>query len=275
MMRTSIARFARRGRVAGLLIVSGLLVSGGNLGTGPGAASDTANQLPVRGMIRSSDQASISTDLIAPVVEIGFKEGATFRKGDLLIAFDCREQQAKLASAEAQHEEMQVILKSASFLAKHNAGSRQSIDTARARVARAAADAEIIRTELSKCRVVAPFDGRVAELWIHKHETPVAGKPLLSIVSDVDPEIELIVPSAWLTWLKAGTEFRFNIDETGGQHVGVVTRLGAAVDTVSQTIKVFAKFKEPARNVLSGMSGTADFQPGGGELPDLVCLRSG
>ena len=267
-------RFARRGHTAGSLVVAGVLVFGCYLIADPGVASDTTDQLPVRGMIRSSNQAAISTDLITPVIEIGFKEGESFHKGDLLVAFDCREQRAKLASAEAQHQEMSVVLKSATFLAKHNAGSQQSTDTARARVARAAAEAEVIRAELSKCHIVAPFDGRVAELWIHKYETPVAGKPIVSIVSDIEPEIELIVPSAWLTWLKAGTEFQFNIDETGSQHIAKITRLGAAVDTVSQTIKVFAKFKDLAPDVLSGMSGTANFELLEGELPGIVCLRS-
>ena len=89
---------------------------------------------------------------------------------------------------------------------------------------------------------------------------PVPGKRLISIVSEQDPEIELIVPSTWLTWLARGTRFRFLIDETRTEHIGVVTRLSASVDTVSQTIKVFARFESPASDILSGMSGTANFE---------------
>lgn len=220
--------------------------------------------LPVRGVIRSSAQAVISTDLAARVDKVGFKEGEQFRKGDLLIAFDCRREQAELASAEAQHREMMVAFKSAMFLKKRKAGSRQDVETARARADKAAAEAEAIRAGLDRCSIVAPYDGRVAELGIHEHEMSVTGKLLFSIVAEREPEVEVIVPSAWLTWLTLGTKFRFRIDETRTTHIGVVTRLGAAVDTVSQTIKVYAKFTTSIPKILPGMSGTAAFQHQGG-----------
>jgi membrane fusion protein (multidrug efflux system) len=235
----------------------------------PAAAVEDAGagpslQLPVRGVIRSSAQAVISTDLAARVNKVGFKEGEQFRKGDLLITFDCRREQAELASAEAQHREMMVAFKSAMFLNKRNAGSRQDVETARARADRAAAEAEAIRAGLDRCSIVAPYDGRVAELGIHEHEMSVTGKLLFSIVAEREPEVEVIVPSAWLTWLTLGTKFRFRIDETRTTHIGVVTRLGAAVDTVSQTIKVYAKFTTSIPKILPGMSGTAAFQHQGG-----------
>ena len=220
----------------------------------------SAQPLPVRGVVRASAQAVISTDLTARVAKIGFKEGAQFRMGDVLVAFDCRRHKAELASAEAQHREMLVAFESALFLEKRNAGSRQDVETARARADRAAAEAEVIRARLDQCTITAPFDGSVAELGIHKHETPAAGTQLFFIVAKREPKIELIVPSTWLTWLKPGAEFKFEVDETHKTYVGVVKRLGAAVDTVSQTVKVFAKFAAPTPDILPGMSGTAQFK---------------
>lgn len=223
-------------------------------------AAKSEQRLPVRGVVRPSAQAIISTDLTARVVKIGFREGAQFRMGDVLVAFDCRRHKAELASAEAQYREMLVAFESALFLEKRDAGSRQDVETARARADRAAAEAEAIRARLDQCTITAPFDGSVAELGIHEHETPVAGKQLFFIVSKRDPKIELIVPSTWLTWLKPGTKFQFQVDETHETYVGVVRRLGAAVDTVSQTIKVFAIFTAPTPDILPGMSGTAQFK---------------
>jgi len=223
-------------------------------------ATNSAQPLPVRGVVRPSAQAIISTDLTARVARVGFREGAQFRMGDVLVAFDCRRHKAELASAEAQHREMLVAFESALFLEKRNAGSRQDVEIARARADRAAAEAEIIRARLDQCTITAPFDGSVAGLGIHEHETPVAGKELFFIVANREPKIELIVPSTWLTWLKPGAEFQFQVDETHKAYVGVVRRVGAAVDTVSQTITVFAKFAAPTADILPGMSGTARFK---------------
>ncbi len=220
----------------------------------------SAQRLPVRGVVRASAQAVISSDLTARVAKVGFREGAQFRMGDVLVAFDCRRHKAEFASAEAQHREMLVAFESALFLEKRNASSRQDVEIARARADRAAAEAEVIRSRLDQCTITAPFDGSVAELGIHEHETPVAGTQLFFIVAKREPKIELIVPSTWLTWLKPGAEFQFQVDETDKSYVGVVRRLGAAVDTVSQTIKVFAKFAAPTPDILPGMSGTAQFK---------------
>lgn len=252
--------FARRRRwlAAALLLPFGLAAPLAAAAEMPG---ESATQLPVRGVVRASAEANITSDLPSVVTKIGFKEGERFKKGDVLLSFNCRKQRAELASAEARHREMAIALKSARFLNTRNAGSRQEVETSRARADKAAADAEIIRAQLSRCRIKAPYNGRVAAVDIHAHELPAPGKRLISIVSEQDPEIELIVPSAWLTWLARGTRFRFLIDETGTEHIGVVTRLSAAVDAVSQTIKVFARFESPASDILSGMSGTASFGP--------------
>ena len=223
-------------------------------------AVESAQPLPVRGVVRASAQAIISTDLTARVTNVGFREGEQFRMGDVLVAFDCRQHKAELASAQAQFREMSVAYESALFLEERNAGSRQDVEIARARADQAAARAEVIRARLDHCTITAPFDGSVAELGIHQHETPAAGKQLLFIVAKREPKIELIVPSTWLTWLKPGVEFQFQVDETNKAYIGVVKRLGAAVDTVSQTIKVFAKFAAPTSDILPGMSGTAQFK---------------
>ena len=255
----------RRLRLLGMSslgIFSLVILSGLALAPPAGAeslATNSAQPLPVRGVVRPSAQAIISTDLTARVARVGFREGAQFRMGDVLVAFDCRRHKAELASAEAQHREMLVAFESALFLEKRNAGSRQDVEIARARADRAAAEAEIIRARLDQCTITAPFDGSVAELGIHEHETPVAGKELFFIVANRGPKIELIVPSTWLTWLKPGAEFQFQVDETHKAYVGVVRRVGAAVDTVSQTITVFAKFAAPTPDILPGMSGTARF----------------
>ena len=230
----------------------------------PAISAETINtklfkQIPVRGVVRASAQAIVSTDLSLRAKSVRFREGDHFQKGDELVAFDCRRYRAELASAEAQHREMLVAFESAQFLRKRNAGSRQDVEIARARADRAAADAEIIRARIEKCKIIAPFDGSIAELNIEEYETSVAGKQLMLVVADRDPTIELIIPSNWLTWLKTGAEFRFHVDETGLTYTGIVSRLGAVVDTVSQTIKVFAKFGGSTPDILPGMSGSANF----------------
>ncbi len=222
-------------------------------------SQESSFEIPIRGIVRASLEATLATRIVAPINYIGFREGQQFKKGDVLVELDCRPEEAELAAAKATHREKLITFESAEYLFKQNAGNRQELETARAQADRAKAQVDSIEARLEGCRIVAPFDGRVSKLSVHKFEMPAAGSPLISIVDSRAPEIELIVPSTWLKKIKPGTKFGFVVDETREQHLGIVKRTGATVDAVSQTIKVFAAFSKSVSTVMPGMSGTASF----------------
>jgi RND family efflux transporter MFP subunit len=213
--------------------------------------------------VRAVAQATIATELQARVARVGFQDGERFRKGDTLIEFDCRKQLAELKAAEAQRHEMQLSLDNNLALQRAQAVGRHDLEISRARLAKASAEVEAMKARIDLCWIVAPFDGRVAELTINAHETPQPGKPFISIVADGALEIDLVLPSDWLRWLEIGTAFRFVVDETQTGHDARVLRLGATVDAISQTVKAVAVFVTLPQAVLPGMSGSAEFRRGG------------
>lgn len=226
----------------------------------PVAAFDAA--APVRGVIRSVARAAISSDLQAQVLAAKFKEGDHFNKGDLLVEFNCRRQQADLAAADAQMQEMKLLLENNVELDKYKAVGRKDVEVSQARLKKAEAEANSLRARIELCRVVAPFDGRIAELTIEAFETPQPGHPFLTIIEDQNLEVELIVPSDWLMWMKTGAAFNFAVDETKSVLPAHVTRIGAEVDAISQTVKVMGIFDDgnAGAGILPGMSGNADFK---------------
>ncbi len=247
--------------VAALLPISNVIAQSKN-------ASDEAVEMEesqsVRGVIRPEKQATLATKISAMVKKVGFEEGARFKKGDMLIALDCEIYENELVSAKSKQREMQVLLDSALYLQKHNAGSIQEVNVALARVDGATAESEVIYSRIDQCKIRAPFNGSVAEKNISIHEMTVPGKPLMNILSSGEHSIELIVPSTWLTWLSPGAQFQFLVDETGKSYAASVNRVGSVVDSVSQTIKVFGKFGSLPSEILPGMSGSANFKHDGG-----------
>lgn len=215
--------------------------------------------VPVRGVVRALDQASLSTDLQARVATIGFREGENFKKGELLIAFDCERYRAEAQSAEAVARETRLTLDSNQQLEKFRAVGKHDVEISRARVDKAEAEARSLTARLQFCEVYAPYDGRVTELMINRFEQPQSGKPFLVIVGQSRLELEIIVPSHWLSWLKPGATMSFQIDETKRSYDAQVVRIGAAVDPVSQMVKIYATFNATPEDVLPGMSGGAHF----------------
>ncbi|MEO0496702.1 MAG: efflux RND transporter periplasmic adaptor subunit [Pseudomonadota bacterium] len=229
-----------------------------------GASSQSVGLLggdtSARGVVTPMFRAEIGTEIVAAIETIPFREGERFTKGATLMGFACGKYEAEGRSAEAVLEARRVEHKSKKFLRERKAVGQLEVDIAAAQLREAQAKREAIQVQIDQCAITAPFDGRVIEVFRQAYEFTRANEPLMAIVDDKSLEIDLIVPSAWLQWLKPGTPFRFVVDETGIETGASVTRIGAEVDPVSQTIKVTGLFTAIPQNTLPGMSGTATFQ---------------
>ena len=218
-----------------------------------------------RALVKSKFQAVLSSEIAGRILKMPVREGDRFRKGERLVEFDCgwyiasqQAAQAALSHAQAKQNGMD------SMAAMRSAGS-MDVALARSDTEKARADLKLAAISVDRCAVTAPFDGRVIEQKVHPFESVAQNTPLLSILADSDLEVSLVVPANWLTWLKPGHPFRVEIDETTHSHPGRITRLGALVDPVSQTVTVFGDLTDPDRDLVAGMSATASFEPVAGK----------
>lgn len=214
----------------------------------------------IRGLVKPIEKAVISGELAGKIKKIPFKAGDNFKKGDTLVKFQCSKHQASLSSAEANLKSKRNIYKNNKKLLELNSISDIEVSISKSEMDMARAERTIQALKVSKCKIKAPYSGRVIDVIVNEHETIVANKEILSILNDSNLEIELIVPSNWLNWIKKGYSFSFMVDETGKVLEGKVAKIGAIVDPVSQTVKLIGKFDDDFEDVLSGMSGTAKFQ---------------
>lgn len=221
------------------------------------AGCASAGETTARGMVRSLGEATLSSEISARIVELPYREGQTFKAGSVLAAFDCAALDASAAGAQADLRAAEAQLSTAREMAKMKAAGQRDVDLAEAKRDRAAADLEGIRVRVRSCALKAPFDGAVVERPANLHEVIAPSTPVLRIVDQGRLEVELIVPSRWLRWLEPGTPATFQVDETGRAQALKVDRIGAAVDPVSQTVKIYALFDGAHPGIVPGMSGTA------------------
>ncbi|MGJ3626826.1 efflux RND transporter periplasmic adaptor subunit [Sphingomonas sp. MMS24-JH45] len=201
-----------------------------------------------------------------------YEPGQSFGKGAILASFDCSQMKAQLAAADAATAAYRKTYDTNVELDQYKAIGTNEVAVSKANLGKASAEALAIRAGVGQCSIAAPFAGTVAERPAHEHHVAAPGQPLMKIQGNGDLEVELIVPSAWLTWVKPGTPFTFAIDETGGSVTGRIARLGAAVDPASKTMRVTGSIVVQGV-VLPGMSGTARFAQGGSSvsaIDDLV-----
>lgn len=244
--------------VAGLVLALVVTASG----IGPARAQPSGETL--RGIVKAANEAMIGSDLIFPIESLPFREGQSFKKGDILAAFDCSDLEAQVKSAEAMLRAETITHENNVRLARSKAVGAFEVNLSKAKTDQAAAELEAFQSKMSRCVIRAPYDGRIAFMRAHEHEIPEPNQPLMQIVSEGDLEIETLLPSNWLRWLKPGARFAITIDETGEKKQAQVSRIAAVVDPVSQTVKVTGRFTGDFVGILPGMSGPTEFSPASG-----------
>lgn len=213
----------------------------------------------IRAQLNAQHKTILSSEMASKIVQLNVQEGERFKQGDLLVAFNCAEQQAQLKKAQAVVQAAEKTYEVNSRLTKLNSMSPLELEMAAAEVAKAKADIALVGAVLQKCTISAPFSGRVAERPVQRYQYVKAGDPILDILDDSQLEVTVLVPSSWLKWLKPGYEFKVFLEETQHEYPAKVKMVGARIDAVSQSIKVTGIITGKTDDLLAGMSGRAIF----------------
>ncbi len=224
-------------------------------------AKPAVDRQEIRAQLMPRSYTTIAAEIGAKVSRLPVAEGAPFKAGQLLIAFDCTLQQAQLAKAQAELDGATQTHKTNERLVELNAVGKLEVDLSKSAQGRAQAEVGVNRAVLSKCAIAAPFSGRLAEKKVREQQYVQPGQALLDIIDDSVLELEFLVPSRWLAWLRIGGKFEVQIDETRKSYPARFTRIGARVDPVSQTVKVAAMIDGKFPELIAGMSGRVQITP--------------
>lgn len=220
----------------------------------PGAAPAMERQ-EIRAQLLPRRYTTVAAEIGAKISRLPVGEGGAFKSGQLLASFDCSMQQAQLQKAQAELDGAAQTLKSNQRLAELNSVGQLELDLSRSAVNKARAEIGANRAVTAKCAIHAPFAGRVAEQHVREQQYVQPGQAMLDILDDSVLELEFLVPSRWLVWLRTGAAFQVQIDETGKTYPAKFIRIGARVDAASQSIKVAAAIDGRFPELMAGMSG--------------------
>jgi len=215
----------------------------------------------IRAQLSPRRFTTIAAEIGGRISRIAVIEGGRFKAGQVLVSLDCAMQQAQLQKARAVLQAAEKTFGANVRLAELHSVGKVELDVSESEVAKAKADVASNGVVLSKCSIGAPFTGRVAEQKAREQQYVQPGQALLEIIDDSVLELEFIVPSHWLAWIKPGASFQVRIDETGKRYPARVQRIGARVDPVSQSVKLSAAIDGKFPELISGMSGRVELSP--------------
>lgn len=221
-------------------------------------AADTKAAAPereVRAQLTPKRYTTLAAEVGAKIQSLPVQEGGFFKAGQTLVSFDCSLQQSQAQKARAVQDAADATLKSTTRLSELNSAGKLELELAQTEAAKARADVSFNTVMLSKCRVTAPFAGRVSDQKVREQQYVQPGQALLEIIDDSTLELEFIAPSQWMALLKVGSPFEIRIDETGRSYPATIVRTAARVDPVSQSVKFVGAIRGRFPDLIAGMSG--------------------
>lgn len=221
-------------------------------------AQDDANT-SIRVQLKPAQESRINSPMSGQISDVSVKDGDAVKKGQTLIRFKCDEQKALMEQANARMNRQKSLLAASEELFKLDSASETEVEVHRAEYAEANAAHKLAKTHVQNCTIKAPFSGHVSYLAVKDYYSAQEGEYLIEIVGQGNLEVEMIVPSNWMRWLKPDAEFNVSIDETSTSYPSKITRLGGRVDPITQTIKAYGIVQDNHPELLSGMSGYAIF----------------
>ncbi|BAP40740.1 HlyD family secretion protein [Pseudomonas sp. StFLB209] len=219
-------------------------------------ATSTDEVRDIRAQLAPRQFTTLASEIGAKISSLPVPEGSAFKKGQVLVGFDCSLQQAQLNKARAGLSAADKTWSANKRLNELNSIGQVELQVSEAEVMKNRAEVSLMSTMLGKCSITAPFAGRVVEQKMREQQFAQPGQAILDILDDSVLEIEFLAPSRWLSWLKNGTLLQLRVDETGKQYPAKITRIGARVDPVSQSIKLVATIDGHYAELIAGMSGT-------------------
>lgn len=215
----------------------------------------------IRAQLLPRRYTTLAAEIGAKVNHLTVQEGGSFRAGQTLVTLDCALQQAQLNKARAALNASEQTWNANVRLNELNSVGKVELQISEAEVIKAKAEVSSNSALISKCAIAAPFSGRVAEQKVREQQYVQPGQALLEILDDSVLELEFIVPSAWMAWIRPHYSFQVKIDETGKSYPAKIQRIGARVDPVSQSVKLSAAIDGRFPELIAGMSGRVTLAP--------------
>jgi len=149
-----------------------------------GGVSFASDDSPVQTVLQPFQETTIASRVDSVLVRSHFKVGEKFRKGDILLELDSQKFVIMMERTAAKKTFAEQDLEDKKDLFSKSLSSNWELKKAEFEYKIAKADNDEAVLNYSCCEIRAPFDGKIAEMMTHEHETVRNGQPLCRIIAD-------------------------------------------------------------------------------------------
>lgn len=148
------------------------------------------------GRVKAAQDIDMSFRVSGKIKSINVKDGETVHAGQLLAVMEPGDYEVQLAATEAKYHQIKAEAERVIALYNDGGATPNDYDKAVFGLKQIEALYQHHKDELAYTKIYAPFDGFIQKRFFNAHETVAAGMPVLSLLSNGTPEVEIHIPAA-------------------------------------------------------------------------------
>ena len=221
-------------------------------------ASTLLDRIEITGTLRANEEVELRSETAGKITGIYFQEGERVSKGALLVKINDSELQAELRKAEYRLVLAENREKREKQILDKGGISMEEYETTLNEVNVLRADVDLIKAQIEKTRVRAPFDGTIGLRQVSEGSFLSTASTIASI-QDVDPvKVDFSIPERYAQRVRPGDEILFSVEGLSEAQRGVVYAVEPEIDANTRTLLIRARCPNPDMKLLPGAFADID-----------------
>ena len=210
------------------------------------------NNLSLSGSIEANEQVDIRSEVSGIVESINFKEGSFVSKGQLLFKVNDAELRAQLRQAQTRQGLASENERRAGLLLKKEAISQEEYDISSAEFRTAQAQSQLIKVQIAKTAVRAPFSGKIGLRSISPGTYISPSVLVANLVNISKLKITFSIPEKYAAQVKSNSTLGFTVAGSTVKYIAKVYAIAPNVDANTRTLQVRAITENTDGKLLAG-----------------------
>ncbi len=210
------------------------------------------NNLSLSGSIEANEQVEIRSEVSGIVEEIHFNEGAIVTKGQVLFKVNDLELRAQLGQATTKENLASENERRAKLLLQKEAISQEEFDIARADFKSAQAQSQLIKAQIAKTSVRAPFSGKIGLRSISPGTYITPSILVAKLVNIGKLKITFSIPEKYASQVKLNSIISFSVAGSTNKYDAKVYAIEPEVQVATRTLQVRAIAENKTGKLLPG-----------------------
>jgi membrane fusion protein (multidrug efflux system) len=214
--------------------------------------SKLAANVEVPGSILPFEETQIQPEVSGRIVTLHLQEGGYMKQGELIAKLYDGDLQAQMRKLEVQLKIADQTEKRQAELLKIQGISQQEYDLSLLNVQSLKADMDIVKEDIRKTEIRAPFSGRLGL----KNISPgafITPSTILTTISQVDQlKIEFNVPERYAEKISKGMSIHFTVEGNDNIYTATIMATQSAIEENTRSLTVRALIKGSTKTLTPG-----------------------